>query len=43
MGLEKISFIWYLKNFSLLAIAGYVAGIAWYWFEKTILLGLIFG
>lgn len=27
MGMEKISFIWYLKNISLLAIAGYFAGI----------------
>jgi Na+/H+ antiporter NhaD/arsenite permease-like protein len=26
MGLEKIDFIWYMKRFSLLAIAGYVAG-----------------
>lgn len=27
MGLEKINFGWYLKNFSLMAFAGYVAGI----------------
>ena len=27
MGIEKISFVWYLKNISLLAIAGYFAGI----------------
>ena len=27
MGMEKISFIWYLKNIALLAIAGYFAGI----------------
>ncbi len=27
MGMEKISFVWYLKNISLLAIAGYFAGI----------------
>ncbi len=40
MGLEKISFIWYLKKFSLLALSGYFAGILWYWFEKTILVGL---
>lgn len=26
MGIEKISFIWYLKNISLLALIGYVAG-----------------
>lgn len=41
MGLEKISFIWYLKNFSLLALAGYAAGVFYYWFEKTVLVGLI--
>ncbi len=28
MGLEKINFGWYLKHFSLMALAGYVAGIA---------------
>jgi len=27
MGMEKITFVWYLKNISLLAIAGYFAGI----------------
>jgi len=27
LGMEKISFVWYLKNISLLAIAGYFAGI----------------
>jgi Na+/H+ antiporter NhaD/arsenite permease-like protein len=26
MGLEKIDFVWYLKNISLLAILGYFAG-----------------
>lgn len=26
MGLEKIEFIWYVKNISLLALAGYIAG-----------------
>lgn len=30
MGLEKIEFIWYVKNVSLLALAGYVAGAAVY-------------
>lgn len=40
MGLEKISFIWYLKNFTLLAFSGYLAGILWYWFEKTVLVGI---
>jgi Na+/H+ antiporter NhaD/arsenite permease-like protein len=28
MGMEKISFFWYLKNISLLALIGYLAGIA---------------
>jgi hypothetical protein len=32
MGLENITFGWYLKNFSLLALAGYVAGIITYIF-----------
>jgi len=27
MGLEKIDFIWYLKNISWLALIGYLAGI----------------
>jgi Na+/H+ antiporter NhaD/arsenite permease-like protein len=27
MGMEKISFVWYLKNISLLAFLGYIAGI----------------
>ncbi|OYT15156.1 MAG: sodium:proton antiporter [Bacteroidetes bacterium 4572_77] len=31
MGLEKIDFIWYLKNISLLALAGYLSGAATYW------------
>jgi hypothetical protein len=26
MGMEKMDFIWYLKRFSLLAVAGYFAG-----------------
>lgn len=30
MGLEKIDFIWYLKKISLLALAGYIAGIFTY-------------
>lgn len=32
MGLEKISFGWYLKKISLYAIIGYAAGAATYWF-----------
>jgi len=30
MGMEKIDFIWYLKNISLLAAMGYLAGAATY-------------
>ena len=41
MGLEKISFIWYLKKFTLLAASGYFAGVLYYWFEKSILVGLL--
>jgi Na+/H+ antiporter NhaD/arsenite permease-like protein len=32
MGLEKISFGWYVKNISLLALSGYLAGAAVYYF-----------
>lgn len=32
MGMEKISFFWYLKNISLLALVGYLAGAAVYYF-----------
>lgn len=31
MGLEKINFVWYLKNISLIALAGYFAGVLTYW------------
>ena len=37
MGLEKISFGWYLKHFSLLALSGFLSGIFVYWLEKTFL------
>jgi NhaD family Na+/H+ antiporter len=30
MGMEKMDFIWYLKRFSLLALAGYIAGAVFY-------------
>jgi Na+/H+ antiporter NhaD/arsenite permease-like protein len=36
MGLEKISFGWYLKNVSLLALLGYLAGIAVIYAESLI-------
>ncbi len=38
MGLEKIDFIWYLKKVSLLALLGYLAGAAFYYFEMTYIL-----
>ena len=38
MGLEKITFGWYMKNVSLIALLGYVAGIVCYWIEKSVLL-----
>ncbi len=37
MGLEKIDFIWYMKRISLLALAGYLAGAAVYYFQMQIL------
>ena len=37
MGLEKISFGWYLKHFSLLALAGFLSGMFVYWLEKAFL------
>ena len=36
MGLEKISFGWYMKNFTWLAFIGYMAGIGVYVIEKMI-------
>lgn len=37
MGMEKISFFWYLKKFSLLALAGYISGAAVYIVQEIIL------
>lgn len=37
MGIEKINFGWYLKNFTLLALAGYLAGAAVYIVEVMLL------
>ncbi len=34
MGIEKIPFFWYVKRISLLALAGYLAGIAIIWLES---------
>lgn len=35
MGLEKITFGWYLKHISWIALIGYLAGMFIYWLEKT--------
>lgn len=35
MGLEKITFGWYMKKITWIAAAGYLAGILCYWLEKT--------
>lgn len=37
MGLEKINFGWYLKNFTLVALLGYLAGAATYFIEVMVL------
>ena len=37
MGLEKINFGWYLRNFSLMALSGYVAGIAVFMVEMLVI------
>lgn len=36
MGLEKISFGWYLKHMSWIALAGYLSGIGWYLIEELL-------
>ncbi len=35
MGLEKITFGWYMKKITWIAFVGYLAGIVCYWAEKT--------
>ncbi len=37
MGLEKITFVWYMKRISWVAFLGFVAGIGEYWIERTLL------
>ena len=37
MGLEKITFGWYMKRITWIAFVGYVAGIVVYWLEKSII------
>ena len=36
MGLEKITFGWYMKKITWIAFVGYLAGIACYWVERAI-------
>ena len=40
MGLEKITFGWYMKKITWIVFVGYLAGILYYWFEKSVLEGL---
>jgi len=37
MGLEKISFGWYMKHITWIAFVGYICGILAYWFEKAVI------
>ena len=37
MGLEKITFGWYMKKITWIAFVGYLAGILIYWFERMLL------
>ena len=39
MGLEKITFGWYLKRITWIAFVGYLAGIICYWFLRTFIFG----
>jgi Na+/H+ antiporter NhaD/arsenite permease-like protein len=36
MGLEKITFGWYLKHITWIAFVGYLGGILTYWAERTL-------
>jgi Na+/H+ antiporter NhaD/arsenite permease-like protein len=40
MGLEKITFGWYMKKVSWIVFVGYLCGIIYYWCEKNVLEGL---
>jgi Na+/H+ antiporter NhaD/arsenite permease-like protein len=40
MGLEKITFCWYMKKVSWIVFVGYLCGIIYYWCEKNVLEGL---
>ena len=36
MGLEKITFGWYMKKITWVAFVGYLAGILTYWIERSL-------
>ena len=36
MGIEKIPFTWYLRHITLLALAGYLSGMAVIWLETLL-------
>ncbi len=38
MGLEKMTFGWYMRKISWVAFLGYLAGIIYYWLEQTIIM-----
>ena len=42
MGLEKISFGWYMKKITWIAFVGYVAGIGSYWLLRTYVFDVLF-
>ena len=42
MGLERITFGWYMKNISWIAFAGYLAGMGVYWLERTFIIEAFF-
>ena len=42
MGLEKISFGWYMKKITWIAFVGYVTGIGSYWLLRTYVFDVLF-
>ena len=40
MGLERITFGWYMKKITWIVFVGYLCGIIYYWCEKNVLEGL---
>ena len=40
MGLEKITFGWYMKHITWIAFVGYIAGIVSYWFIRTFIFAI---